>query len=310
MSQAYAPPPALGRSAVFAIFVISTLIWGSTWIVVRDQLVVVDPTWSIFYRFTIAAIATFAFASFQGYGLWIERRDHVLAIVIGATQFVLNFLFVYSAEKYVTSGVVAVVYALLIVPNALLARIFLGQRIAGLFVVGSIIAIGGLALMFRNEIEAAAHSGGKVLIGLGLSLTGVFFASISNVLMASDGARRLPTPVLLAWSMAWAVLFNAILAVTVAGAPSFDWRPSYIFGLFHLGLFASALAFGLYFRVIQQVGPARAAYTSVVIPVIAMALSTIFEDYRWSFNAVAGASLAMAGLLVALSARRPAEKSE
>jgi drug/metabolite transporter (DMT)-like permease len=111
---------------------------------------------------------------------------------------------------------------------------------------------------------------------------------------------------MLAWGMTYGILANAAIALTLYGAPTIETRPGYWFGLVYLGLFASALAFTFYFGILRTVGPGRAAYSSLIVPVIAMALSTLFEGYRWSTLAVAGGLLAMAGLFIALRARKAA----
>ena len=129
-------------------FALVTLIWGSTWIVITDQLGTVPPTWSVAYRFAIAAAAMFVYARWSGASLRIGREGHLLALLFGIPQFCLNYNLVYAAELYVTSGLVAVVFALLIVPNSLLARLFLKQKVTGGFLAGSAVALAGVALLF------------------------------------------------------------------------------------------------------------------------------------------------------------------
>ena len=81
-------------------------------------------------------------------------------------------------------------------------------------------------------------------------------------------------------------------------------RVGYWIGLFYLALAASVLCFSLYFPVVRKIGPGNAAYSSVMVPIIAMALSTAFEGYRWTTLAIAGGVLAVGGMLVALLGRR------
>ncbi|MDB5685153.1 MAG: hypothetical protein JWM75_2851 [Sphingomonas bacterium] len=286
-------------------FAITTLIWSSTWIVIRDQLGVVPPLWSVTYRFIAASVGMVALVAIRGDGFRIGRSGHLIAAGFGLFQIVLNFNLVYRAEAYVTSGLVAVTFALLIVPNALLARIFLGQRIPGRFLAGSAVAIVGVALLFAHEIGAASAgaAGGAVAIGLGLTALGVLCASVSNVMQGSAPARAVPTTSLLAWGMLWGTAMNACLALASAGPPVGDPRGLYWAGVLYLGLIASALAFTLYFGLIQAIGPARAAYVNVLTPVLAMAISTAFEGYRWSPTSASGAILAIGGLVIALRAR-------
>ena len=287
-------------------FILITLIWGSTWIVIKDQLGDVPPTWSVTYRFIIAAAAMFAYARLSGASLRIGRNGHVLAILFGIPQFVLNFNFVYAAEHHVTSGLVAVVFAMLMVPNSAFAWLFLKDRVTKGFVVGSAVALLGVALLFVQEMRASPTSTSEVLLGIGLTIGGVLSASVANIMQATQRLRRRPIASMIAWGMFYGVLANAAFAFVVHGPPVVEARLGYWAGLVYLGLFASALAFTFYFGIIRAIGPGKAAYSSVIVPVIAMAFSTAFEGYRWSTLAVAGGVLAMIGMVIALRARRAA----
>ncbi len=301
-----APIGARTQARVLIPFAIVTLVWSSTWLVIRDQLGTVPPSWSVTYRFALAAVAMFAVATLRRDPIRLRGRDQALAAAVGIAQFTINFNFVYRAEHYVTSGLVAVVFALLLVPNALLAWIFLGQGISRRFLAGSAVAIGGLAMLFLHEIRASAHGATSVLSGIGFTLAGVLFASSANILQATDRARALPMTTMLAWAMLWGALADFIWAWATVGPPQIETRPSYLLGIAYLGLIGSVLTFPLYFGVIRVIGPARAAYSSVLIPLFAMALSTLFEGYRWTWEAAAGGALTLFGLVIALRARSPA----
>ena len=285
-------------------FILITLIWGSTWIVIRDQLAVVPPTWSVTYRFLIAATAMFAWAHWSGVPIRLGRQGHLLAAAFGVPQFFLNFNFVYAAEHYITSGLVAVVFALLLVPNSALSWIFLKQRLTGGFLAGSAVAVAGVALLFVQELRASAVPTGDVLLGIGLTLLGVLSASAANVMLASQRLRAWPVATMIAWGMFYGAIGDGIMAWLLYGPPVAESRAGYWIGLVYLGVFASALAFTFYFGILRTVGPARAAYSSVLIPIVAMALSTLFEGYRWSVLALAGGLLALGGLVIALRARQ------
>ncbi len=305
-----APPAAAGESflqlRVIVPFVIITLIWGSTWIVIRDQISTVPPVWSVAYRFVIAAAAMFAYARATGVSIRIGRRGHALALLFGLPQFFLNFNFVYAAEKYITSGLVAVVFALLMVPNSALGWLFLKQRVTARFALGSAIALAGVALLFVQELRTANVAPREVLLGIGLTLLGVLSASAANVLQAAERMRSRPIAAMLAWGMFYGALANALTAFALYGAPVAEARFLYWAGLVYLGLIASALAFTFYIGLLRRIGPGRAAYSSVLIPILAMGFSTLFEHYRWSTLAVAGGLLALAGLVIALRSRKAA----
>jgi drug/metabolite transporter (DMT)-like permease len=287
-------------------FVLVTLIWGSTWIVIRDQFGPVPASWSVTYRFAIAATAMFAYAKATGASLRIGRHGHLLALAFGIPQFCLNFNFVYAAEHHVTSGLVAVVFALLLVPNSALSRIFLKHPLTGRFLAGSVIAVVGVALLFVQEMRASGGREAEVALGIGLTLIAVLAASASNVLQATRHLRARPIAVMIAWGMTYGAAADAATAFLLTGPPVLDTRPDYIAGLLYLGLCASALAFTLYFGIIRAIGPGKAAYSSLLVPIIAMGFSTAFEGYHWSRPAAAGGALALAGLFIALRSARPA----
>lgn len=284
-------------------FIIATLIWSSTWLVIRGQLGTVPPEWSVTYRFAIATVAIMAYAWRTGAPLRFNARQHGFAFFYGVAQYGLNYFATYLAERSITSGLVAVVFALLLVPNALLAWAFLRQGVSRPFLMGSAVALVGMALLFGHELHAGAASHDEIVAGILWSLVAVFFSSVANVMQAAPTARSVPVVSLVAWGMAWGTLFDAVTALLLRGPPVFVADPAYWAGTAYLGLIGSSLAFTLYFGVIRVIGPARAAYSSVLTPVLAMALSTVFEGYRWSLLAAAGVVLAMAGLVIALRAK-------
>ncbi|MDQ4086416.1 MAG: EamA family transporter [Pseudomonadota bacterium] len=281
-------------------FLLITLIWSSTWIVIKDQLGVVPPVWSVSYRFIIAGAVMLVIARLGGARVALGRGGHGLALLLGLLQFVVNYNSVYIAELYITSGLAAVVFALLVVPNAILARLFFGARITRRFAVGSAVAMAGVALLFIQEMRHTAISSGAVLAGLGFTLLAVLAASVANVMQLAEGVRARSVAAMLGWAMLYGAAADAAIAWATAGAPVMEYRLSYWLGLIYLSVFASSLAFWLYYRIIRAIGPAKAAYSSVLIPIIAMILSTLFESYRWSPLALAGGALGLAGLVIAL----------
>ena len=303
-AKADTSPPAT-RLSILLPFAIVTLIWGSTWIVIHDQLGTVPATWSVSYRFLVAGIVMAAWAWRRGDSWRLDRRGWLFAGGTALLQFCGNFNAVYQAEHYVTSGLVAVTFALLLVPNAVLGRLFLGHALGGRLIAGSAVAVGGVALLFTHELRVDPNGVGVVATGIAWTLLGVMSASASNVLQGTNTAKAYAPAPLLAAAMLLGAAVDGAIAWTLDGPPVFEWRWGYVAGIVYLGVFASALAFTLYFRIIRLIGPARSAYSSVIVPVIAMLLSTLFEGYRWSALAAAGAVLTGMGLVIALSARRP-----
>jgi drug/metabolite transporter (DMT)-like permease len=291
------------KGRVLIPFAIVTMIWGSTWLVIHSQFGPVPTEWSVAYRFAIGALSMFVVALAMNSSLRMRAPDHALAAVLGLVIFAINYNGVYASEQHITSGLVAVIFSLLVPLNAVLARIFLKQELPRPFLLGSAVAMLGVALLFVHEWRAVGGSPHEVTIGILLALLAVSFASIGNVLQSSPRARTVPMATLLAWGMTWGSLADAALAWGRTGAPVFDLRPSYIAGLLYLGIIASAVAFTLYFNLIRRIGAARGGYVNVLIPVIAMGFSTAFEHYRWSVEAVLGGVLVLTGLVLAMRAR-------
>ncbi|WP_305097467.1 DMT family transporter [Croceibacterium aestuarii] len=301
------PPHALLRPAIAVPFILVAVIWGSTWLVIKDQLAAAPVSWSVSYRFFIAAAGMFILAAFlkDRRGFSMTFGGHVMALLIGLTQFFLNFNFVYRAELHLTSGIVAVLFGLLLVPNALLGRLFIGSPVTARFLVGSIVGLAGIALLLKHEAELASLDT-SVWLGIAFAFSGILCASIANVLQATKTASRRPLLILLAWAMLWGALADAIYAWAVAGPPVFPSSLRYWSAVGYLGLIGSVVTFPLYFGLIRTLGPGRAAYNGVVVPVVAMALSTVFEGYQWSLLAAAGAALALGGMFIALRAKNVA----
>jgi drug/metabolite transporter (DMT)-like permease len=288
-------------------FALVTLIWGSTWFVIRDQLGSVPPGWSVVWRFVLAGGAMLALAAMRGAPLKPTRAMMPVVAGMALFQFVANFQFVYAAEQHLTSGIVAVLFAFLVVPNALLGRVFVGQPVSRGFLAGSAVALAGVALLLLHEYRVAPP-GGKVLLGVALTLGGILGASIANVIQASRTAREQPMLTMLAWAMLLGAALDAAISAALYGPPQFEPRWSYAAGIAYLALMGSVVTFPLYFGLVRALGPGRAAYNSVLVPIVAMLLSTLFEGYRWTALAVAGSAVALAGLVIALRARSPSRK--
>jgi drug/metabolite transporter (DMT)-like permease len=302
-----APLGERNKGRVLIPFAIVTFLWGSTWLVIRGQLGEVPVSWSVCYRFLTAAATIFVVALARRVRLRLTMREQALLAIMGISIFCLNFNFIYRAEAHVTSGIVAVVFALLLVYNAVAGWVFLGQPLSRPFLAGSAVAMGGIGLLFEHELRSAHRPPHETVLGVGFVLIALVFASIANVMQSTERMRAIPMPAMLAWGMTWGAAANALYAFITTGPPRFLVTPTYVGGVLYLGILASALAFTLYFGMIRLIGPARGGYVNVLTPVLAMILSTVFEHYVWSVEAALGGLLVVAGLVVAMRARMPAK---
>ena len=288
-------------------FLLTGTIWGSTWYIITGQIDGVPAAWSVFFRFALATPALFLVAKLMGRRLRLTRKEMALAALVGLFQFSGNFLFVYHAELYVTSGIVAMMFALLMVPNALFARAFLGERVQGGFILGSAVAIVGVSFLLWHEWQAnpdAGVIGGNVGLGIVLALLGILAASFANVIQANPTGRAVPMVSLLAWAMLFGTIFDFAFALATAGVPTLPTGAGYWGGIVYLALIGSVVTFPLHYNLVREIGAGRTAYNSILTIAVAMLLSTVLEGYRWTTLTALGMVLAVAGMAIALRARR------
>lgn len=295
--------PNLLSLRVVVPFCITGIIWGSTWFVITGQIGNTPAAWSVFYRFLVATPAMFILAAVMKRSLKLDGPGHLLAIAVGIAQFCGNFMFVYNAELHLTSGIVAVMFALLMVPNALFARIFLGERMEPGFLLGSAVAIAGVAMLLLHEADHSTM-GGSVPLGIMLTVGGILCASIANVVQANPVGRRIAMVSLLAWAMLYGLIADLIFALVTVGAPTLPTQWDFWAGTAYLALIGSVVTFPLHYNLVREIGAGRTAYNAIVTVAVAMLLSTVFEDYRWAPLSAGGMALAIIGMVIALRSRK------
>ncbi|MGH6954385.1 MAG: DMT family transporter [Alphaproteobacteria bacterium] len=287
------------------LYATTVLIWGTTWLGITFQLGVVPPELSVAYRFTLAGALLVLFCLARGRRLAFGWRDQAAIVLFGASMFCVNYILFYVAAGYVTSGLLAVVFSTLLWMNVLNGALFLSIPVSGRVLAGGVLGLAGMALLFWPELEGLAQSSGSAL-GMAVGLVATYIGSLGNILSARNQKRGLPV----LESNALGTLYGGLLSAAVAwahGAPfTFDLSPAYVASLLYLALFGTIVAFGCYFTLLGRIGADRSAYAMVLFPVVALALSTAFEGYRWTAPAVAGVVLILAGNAVALRRARPA----
>ena len=232
-------------------------------------------------------------------------RQHAFIALQGTFLFSLNYILVYLAEQNLTSGLVAIVFSMLILSNVVLGAVFLRNPIRPRVVLGGVIGVAGLALVFGPELAGFAQGGGWRL-GLLLSAAAVLSASVGNILSARNQRAGLPVVQTNAYGMAYGAALTLVIAV-VRGVPfTFDPSPSYILSLLYLAVFGSVIAFGTYLTLIGRMGVDRAAYIGVIFPLVALLLSMLFEGLNLGAVGLVGVALVAAGNVLVLNRRRPA----
>ncbi len=281
------------------LFAIPTAIWGSTWLAIKFQLGVVPPQASVAYRFALAAMILAARCLVRGRSLAFPARTHVWMAAQGATFFGLNYVLIYVAERYVASGLVAVVFSTIVFMTPIGTRIVFGTPITPRLAIGATLGVAGVALLFLPELRAAGE-GGDTALGMACALGATLIAAIGNLVSMRLQRDGVPVSTGTAWGMAYGALTAALVAAIGGTAWTFDASVPYVASLAYLAIFGSIAAFGAYFLLLRSVGAGPASFVGVSTPVVAMLLSTLFEGYRWTWVAVVGVVLAIVGNLLAL----------
>jgi drug/metabolite transporter (DMT)-like permease len=288
-----------------ALYATCILIWGTTWYAITAQIDVLAPEVGVALRFGLAAVVLLVLCRLRGVPLRFPARVHALILVQGITGFYASYVCVYEAERFVASGVVAVGYAASPLFGLMLARAFLGTRMSGRVALGGLAGIAGVVLIFWHEFTRLTAST-QVLWGAELTMVSVLLASLATIAASGYHRHGIKGWGPLAWAMAYGAAAAAVHAL-VHGAPwGWSWRPGFLVSLVYLALFGSIVAFGAYYALVHRVGPAKAGYIGVLTPVVALLVSSLFENFVWTGLTVAGIALAILGNVVALWPGSPA----
>ncbi len=287
------------------LFATAALIWGSTWLAIKFQLGVVDPLVSIFYRFLLAAVVLLIYSYFSGRNLRYTPRQHLFMALQGILLFGVNYWLVYLAEMQLTSGLVAVVFSTIIFLNILNGAVILKSPVRLTVALSGLLGYFGVALLFRESLLDFSFSRGSSVAFM-LALLGAFSASLGNIASAYNQKNKLPVIQTNAFGMLYGSLLMLLMAV-VSGTPlNIDLSFPYLSSLVYLALFGSVIAFTAYLTLLGSVGADKAAYATLVIPVIALILSTVFEDFHWDVVSLIGVVLILMGNVLVMKRKKAA----
>jgi drug/metabolite transporter (DMT)-like permease len=284
------------------LYATTVAVWGASWIALKSQIGVVAPEVSTLWRFLIAVAVMVLWVAWRREPMRFSSRDHALFAATGACMFSLNFVCFLYGGAHLPSGLMAVVFSLASVLNLLLGAAVLREPIEPRVAAGGFLGATGVGLLYWPEIAGAGY-GAKALAGLGFCIAGTLFFCLGN--LASTVIQRRDVPILAAnaWGMAYGVAVLTAVSLVRGRAFTVEWTPVYLGSLIYLALFASVVAFACYLTLLRRIGAARAGYATVLFPVIALAISTLVEGYRWTPMAMLGAALAMAGNVLVLRRR-------
>ncbi len=278
----------------FILFSASAIIWGSTWLAIKFQLGLVDPIISVSYRFILASFILLLFCRISGLNLKYNVKEHLFFALQGFFLFGINYWLVYLAEVHLPSGLVAVIFSMIIFFNIFNGAIFIGSPIRVRVIAGAALGIVGIGLVFKQELLSFSLSSDNSL-ALVIAGLGALTASLGNITSVHNQKINLPVIQTNAFGMMYGALFMLIISLLMGIHFSFEISYAYIGSLLYLSIFGSIIAFTCYLTLLGKIGADKAAYVTLIIPVIALILSTIFEEYTWTLYAFVGVALILIG---------------
>ena len=285
-----------------ALYISTILIWGSTWLAITYQLGEVDPIISVIYRMALGSVLLFIWCWLKKIPLLLSTQNHRYLFAQGCLLFGFNYWTIYWSEVYLPSGIVAVIFSLLVFFNIINGRLFLNYPVTLPTVIGGIVGLTGISMLFYPEIANFSAADGA-LIGFGLAFISVVVASLGNIVATRNGNTGISVWAINAWAMLYGSLVLTLIALATGAEFSYGSTLEYTLSLIYLSVFGTILAFGAYLKLLINIGPSRAGYSSLIIPFVAIILSTIFENYQWTVLAAACFALVALGNYLILARR-------
>ena len=291
------------------LYLITVLIWGSTWFAIEFQLGVVEPEVSIVYRYVGASALLFAWSRFRGLNLVFGMRQHGWFVLLGLFLFGLNYVLAYRAQIYITSALTAIAFSSIVWMNIVNARIFFGIRTGRRVLFGSLLGVAGIVVLFAPQIGQLALTD-AVLYGSILAVLGALIASFGNMVSQGEQKRALPIIQSNAWGMFYGAVLTGIIALVEGHPFVFDTSLAYALSLGYLTVFGSIIAFGAYLTLLGRIGAHRACYAMVLFPVVALVLSTLFEGLQLDAQIAFGTLLVIAGNVFVLDRKTSRQETQ
>ena len=286
-----------------SLYLAAVLIWGSTWYAIKFQLGVVAAEVSLVYRFALAALILLLFCLLTRRNLRYSLQQHGFIALQGLFLFSSNYLVFYWATGLLTSGIVALMFSTVILMNIVNGALFMRSAVSLRVIAGAGFGIAGIAAIFWSEVSHVDNNA-DTWRGLWMCLLATYFASIGNIVSARNQKYRIPVVQTNVWGMAYGALIMGIYALFSRVPFNYDPAIAYSVSLVYLSVFGSILAFGSYLTLVGRIGADRAAYAAVLFPVIALGISTVFEDYQWTLRAGFGFVLVLLGNYIVVTKPR------
>lgn len=286
------------KSKNFFLFTICSLIWGTTWMVIKFQIDSTSAVVGVFYRFLLAAILMFLFNHFvTKKSLRYPLRNHLFFFLQGFFNFSLNYILTYVAEEKLSSGLVALTFTLLVYFNMIGMKIWFKKPISKNVFFGGLLGAFGIICLFWKEIFGVNSS---PLIGVAIGIIATLSASTGNMFAFKNYQEKIPVVVFNSYGMLYGALCTLVIGLVRHENFHLPMTSSFILSLFYLAIFGSVIAFWAYQTLVGTMGADRAAYSSIIAPMIAVLVSSVFENVKFTPFIVVGIILCLLGNILSL----------
>ncbi len=274
--------------------VVLSVLWGGTFIFVKQALIGLPPITLTLARCAIASAILVPLALLLGYAIPCNRTQWRDFTVMSLLNNVIPFGLIFYGQTMVSSGLASVANATTPLMALLVARIFAGETLAANKIVGVLLGILGVAVLVGPSALA-----GDQASALGLLL--VVGGTLSYGLSALWGRRFRDTPPIV--TSAAQLLVSVVFLVPLAAATDRFWQlpmpaASVIAATLALGVVSTALAYILFFKIMADAGSNNAMLVTLLIPLSTIALAAVIYGERLTLLQAAGAAVIGASLLV------------
>ena len=282
------------------LYIITVLIWGSTWFAIEFQLGEVAVEVSLFYRFGLAGLMMWGYCLWKNISLTFSLKNHGFILLLAMGNFSTNYAILYYAQNYLNSAMTSIAFSTLLLMNIINTRIFFGKPISIRIYLGAVMGIMGIVTLFWDDLGAINFSNGTIW-GLTLALIGALVASFGNMVSVRNSNLDLNIYAANAWGMSYGAIILMVYALVNGIEFNFSYEPSYIISLLYLALFGSVIAFATYFSLLKNMGAEKASYLIVLFPIVAVILSSFFEGFKFTDNIIIGFILVLIGNAIVLT---------
>lgn len=284
------------------VWLLLSLIWGSTWLFIKLGLEDLPPFTFAGVRFVVASAILLVVIAVRRVPLPRERRDWLLIALTGVMAFTINYGLLFWGEQRTSSGLAAILQTIIPAFGLVIAHYYLpDERITPWKTGGIALGIAGVGLIFSDQ---AGTEGRSALAGSAAIVVGALCVAYSNVLVKAR-ARHIEPAVLAAGQMICGLVPLLLIGLTLEGNPlKFHWTPLALVALLYLALVGSAIAFLLFYWLVRNMDVTKTMLIPLVTPPIAVLLGWLVLHESLTWRTAAGALGIMSGIALIVTRKK------